>query len=76
MVVDHPKWSKSWVDLEMQKSNIANYCLFLLVNAVLRFNELYEKTKPLRKQYDEVMEELKKKEIFLEEKNQELTIIN
>ena len=60
----------------MQKSNIANYCLFLLVNAVLKFNELFEKTKPLRKQQDEVLAELKIKEEFLKEKNDELVIIN
>ncbi len=32
----------------MKASNVANYYLFLLVNSVIKFNELYEKTKPLR----------------------------
>jgi dynein heavy chain len=76
LVVDHPKRSKTWLEAEMQKSNIANYCLFLLINAVVRFNELFEKTKPLRKQQEDVLAELEKKRLFLAEKNQELAVIN
>ena len=39
----------------MKKSNTANYYLFLLVNSVIRCNDLYEQTKPLRKRYEKVM---------------------
>lgn len=76
IIVTHPKRSKTWIDAEMQKSNIANYCLFLLVNSAIRYNDLYEKTKPLRKQQEEVMMELKVKEELLEEKNRDLNDLN
>lgn len=76
IVITHPKRSKTWIDTEMQKSNIANYCLFLLVNSVIKYNELYEKTKPLRKQQEDVLEELKLKQQLLEEKNRDLNELN
>ena len=51
---------------------MANYFLFLLVNSVVKFNELFEKTKPLRIKGEKVKAELKEKETFLKQKIEEL----
>jgi len=56
----------------MKASNMANYFLFLLINSVIKFNELYEKTKPLRLKGEKVKAELAEKEKFLKQKRDEL----
>ena len=49
MVVKYPGRSEYWTDDQMKNVSLASYYLFLLVNSVLKYNELYEKMKPLRK---------------------------
>ena len=61
LVVNHPKRSSSWDDKDMKITSIPNYCLFLLVNSVIKFDELFKKTQPLRKQKEKVLQQLKKK---------------
>ena len=49
MILNHPKRSKEWVKSDMKSSNLANFCIFLVVDAVFKYNELFKKTEPLRK---------------------------
>lgn len=58
MILNHPKRSKEWVKADMKSSNLANFCIFLVVDAVFKYNDLFKKTEPLRKQHIEVMNEL------------------
>jgi len=37
-----------WNEKEMQKSSDANYCLFMWVEAMVTFHDVYESTKPVR----------------------------
>lgn len=49
LITNHPKRSKEWVKKDMRASNVANYCIYLVVNAAFKYNELFKKTEPLRK---------------------------
>ena len=51
MIQHHPKRSKEWVKQDMKNSNLANYCIFLVVDAAFKYNELFQKTEPLWAQY-------------------------
>ena len=51
LITNHPKRSKEWVKKDMRASNVANYCIYLVVNAAFKYNELFKKTEPLRKQH-------------------------
>ena len=33
----------------MKASNVANFCIYLVVNAAFKYNELFKKTEPLRR---------------------------
>lgn len=56
----------------MKNSNLANFCIYLVVEAAFKYNELFIKTEPLRKQYQVVMDELQEKEDKLKQKNIDL----
>lgn len=73
MIQNHPKRSKEWVKQDMKNSNLANFCIFLVVDAAFKYNELFLKTEPLRAQYQSVMNELDIKQKLLQEKNNELS---
>ena len=49
MILNHPVRSKEWIKADMKNSNLANFCIFLVVDAVFKYNELFKKTEPLRK---------------------------
>lgn len=56
----------------MKNSNLANFCIYLVVEAAFKYNELFIKTEPLRKQYQVVVDELQDKEDKLKQKNLDL----
>ena len=56
----------------MQKSSDANYCLYLWVEAMVTFYDVYESTKPVRERLEEVSKVLKEKTEFLDKKKAEL----
>ena len=51
LIQNHPKRSKEWVKQDMKNSNLANFCIYLVVDAAFKYNELFLKTEPLRNQY-------------------------
>ena len=55
IILKHPKRGKEWVREDMKSSNLANFCIFLVVDAAFKYNELFKKTEPLRRKHQEVL---------------------
>jgi hypothetical protein len=51
MILKHPKRGKEWVREDMKNSNLANFCIFLVVDAAFKYNELFKRTEPLRRKH-------------------------
>jgi dynein heavy chain len=61
-----------WNDKEMEKSNVANYYLYLWVEAMVTFHDVFESTKPVRERLIEVSKVLAEKTEFLAKKKADL----
>ena len=76
MVIEHPLRGKAWNKTDMHKSSFACYCLYLLIQAALEFNKLYQVTQPLRDKQIRIDKSLREKRMQLIERKKEIHDIN